>query len=235
MDLLHLSLSLYYLTQYNSSRGRRAIERSACLTRRRKGNIMVDEGPRGTVPWHVMSDESRAGISAAVPQTWRVLFHLVLRASASPCREHATVFHPPSSCHRRLLLLRGDHVIFGIGNARRDTLSLCRRLTLHRRRFIDVNGLISPVPGHGTSDHVGEPASPLHQSRGGEEGGADWWAQTNNLWLHIHLGVDSLRLANVSTHGHSLRPQNTNSFRRGPRCLKDIGDRSMRYRGGGEI
>lgn len=34
-------------------------------------------------------------------------------------------------------------------------LSFCRRLTPHRRRFIDVNGLISPVPGRGdTSDHV---------------------------------------------------------------------------------
>lgn len=90
---------------------------------------------------------------------------VVLRASpASPCRAHATVFHPPSSCHRRPPPLPPPRR----RRRRRTTwysalemlaairaLSFCRRLTPHRRRFIDVNGLISPVPGRGdTSDHV---------------------------------------------------------------------------------
>lgn len=77
----------------------------------------------------------------------------------------------------------------------RYALSLCRRLTLHRRRFIDVNGLISPVPGHGTSDHVGGPASPLHPCREPGEGEVQIDGRKRIIYGFIFiLGVDSLRL-----------------------------------------
>lgn len=132
---------------------------------------MVDEeGPRrhGTVArdgrrvtsWYFRSGS--ADVTRSLPPCFTCLRLSLSRAR--DCFSSALVLPPPPPPPPPLLLLlRRDHVIFGIGNARRDTLSLCRRLTLHRRRFIDVNGLISPVPGHGTSDHVGGPASPLQQ------------------------------------------------------------------------
>lgn len=102
------------------------------VMRRRKGNNGGRSSRHGTVARDVQGVTSwhfRSG-SADVTRSPPACFTWVHRLSFPVARTRLFLFRPrrtaaavAASATSRLLVARSDHVIFGIGNARRETLS----------------------------------------------------------------------------------------------------------------